>query len=226
MFLALVAIAMAPSGFSFSGGIVVGDGGFDPTHEGCVSCHGDHQFATTAEDPVTVVATDADGNILSGLYEHGATYTITITLDEQNGVGAANKAGFNLGTDGGVLEAGENSRIGDAGDATHTGPGFTEWSVLWTAPEEGAVTFRLYVNDVDGSGSPDAADEVYHRFFSFTDATENAPGAVEEHEPHVGVPLPQYWLGLIALGAMAVVIIFGYVYLKYASPHNATEKDR
>lgn len=225
VFLALVTVAVAPSGLSFSGGISSSDGGFDPAHDGCTSCHGDHAFAS-APAAITVSAVDSDGNALTGLYEHGATYEITISLDEQNAPGAANHAGFNLAADGGSFEAGLNSRIGDGGDATHTSAAFTTWSVLWTAPDHGAVTFRLYVNDVDGSGAPDAADQVYHQFFSYTDSTDAAPGAVEEHVPHVGVPLPQYWLGLIALASMAIVIIFSYVYLKYASPHNADKKDR
>ena len=226
MFVALVAVAMAPSGIGFPTGVLTGDPGFDPEHGGCTSCHGGGAFATQGA-PIHVQVTDAEGNGLGGIYEHGATYTITITLDELNGIGETNKGGFNLWTDGGDFEAGDNSRISDAGnEATHSNAETSEWSVIWHAPDAGAVTFRLYVNDVNGVGGADPGDEVYFKIFSLTDDTASMPGAVEEHEPHVGVPLPQYWLGLIALAAMAVVMIFGYVYLKYASPHNTTEKDR
>lgn len=226
VFVALVAVAVVPGGMSFSGGIMTGDAGFDPEHGGCTSCHGGGAFATTGAG-ITVSFADADGNDVTALYEHGATYTVTIELDEQTGVGAANRAGFNLWADAGTFAEGQNTRVhADGSEATHTSAAAASWTVLWTAPDEGAVTFRLYVNDVDGSGAPDAGDQVYLRIFSLTDDTASMPGAVEEHEPHVGVELPQYWLGLIALASMAVVIIFGYVYLKYASPHNTGEKDR
>jgi len=226
---AMVAMAMAltiaPSGLGFSSGIGTGDAGFDATHGGCTSCHGGGAFASTPAG-ITITFTDADGVPVTALYTHGATYTVTIVLDEQNAPGAGNHAGLNLWADAGTFAAGEGTRLTDSGEITHVDASRTTWTASWTAPEEGAVTFRLYVNDVDGSGAADAPDQVYLEIFSLTDDTANMPGAVEEHEPHVGVPLPQYWLGLIALATMIVVILFAYVYLKYSNPHNADQKDR
>lgn len=233
--MAAFALAFSPLGTGFSGGITTEDAAFDPTHGGCTAsgCHGGEAFAAEPYiwEIVTVTFTDAEGGALSGAYEHGATYTLTITLDEQvatDGGAAGNHAGFNLFADGGSFEAvDDTARVTDAGDeATHTDGSSTEWNVAWTAPEEGPVTFRLFVNDVDGSGSPDEPDDVYFGIFSVTDEEFALPGAVQEEEAHVGVPLPQYWLGLLALAGMAFILIFGFVYLKYVSPHNTDHKDR
>ncbi len=217
-----------PGGMGLSGGITTGTTpALDPAHGGCTACHGGGAFASVDAD-ITITITDADGMALNGPYHAGDVYTISIALAEATGVGQANQAGFWLGTDAGSFESGgESVQIADNGvEATHTGAGFTQWTTLWTAPDAGAAVFQWYVNDVDGSGAPDAGDQVYSGGFWIPDEEGGAPGAVEEHEPHVGVELPQYWLGLIALASMAVVIIFGYVYLKYASPHNTDEKDR
>jgi hypothetical protein len=218
-------LAVAPTGLSSSGGIGTGDPGFDAENGGCTACHGGGQFAATPAD-ITITFTDAGGNELTGLYQHGAAYTVSIVLDEQTGVGETNAAGLNLFADAGTFEAGEGTRLTESGEITHADASSTTWTATWTAPDEGAVVFRLYVNDVDGSLAPDAADQVYYRLFSLTDDTANLPGAVEESEPHVGVPLPQYWLGLLALATMMAVILFAYVYLKYSNPHNANHKDR
>lgn len=222
---AVAALALLPTGLSLSGGIGTGSAGYDAENGGCTSCHGGGQFATTPAD-ITITFTDVDGNQLTGLYSHGAVYTVSIVLSEQTGVGETNAAGLNLFADAGTFEAGEGTRLTDSGEITHAGASSTSWTAAWTAPEEGAVVFRLYVNDVDGSLIADAADQVYYRLFSLTDDTANLPGAVEESEPHVGVPLPQYWLGLLALATMMAVILFAYVYLKYSNPHNANHKDR
>lgn len=224
--LAAIGLAIVPTSFGFSAGISSDDAAFDPTHGGCTSCHGGEQFATQNAG-ITVTFTDADGAVLTGPYLHDAVYTVTIDLDEQNVPSASNKAGFNFFIDAGTLEAIDDSaRIGDSGDATHTSAGHTTWIFQWTAPAEGAATWRLFVNDVDGSAAPDEGDQVYLKVGSVLDDHYDMPGAVAEHEPHVGVSLPQYWLGLIALGMMAIIIGFSYIYLKYSSPHNADQKDR
>lgn len=224
--MAAVGLAIIPTGFSLSGGITAGTPGFDPAADGCTACHGDHNFASQ-DAAITVTITDADGNQLNGPYEHDAVYTITIALDEQNEPGKDQHAGFNFFIDAGELAAiDDTAQIGDSGDATHAGPGFTTWNLQWTAPAEGAATWRLFVNDVDGSLNADAGDQVYLRVGSILDDHYAMPGAVAEHEPHVGVALPQYWLGLIALGMMAIIIMFAFFYIKYSSPHNADHKDR
>ena len=231
--LAATALVFAPGGIGFSTGIHKGNAP-DPAafaNDGCTACHGDHAFAPFGTGNVALRITDAEGNGINGPYTHDAEYTITITLDEQNEPGAANRAGFNLRVDAGTLTAvdGSSQVTADGLEAAHVGAGSTEWTVGWTAPAGGAVVFDLWVNDVDGSAQPDAADHVYNAVFALPDLEGGAralPGAVEEHEPHVGVPLPQYWLGLIALAGMVFIMVFGYIYLKFVSPHNTDQRDR
>ncbi len=222
-------LVYAPSVFGFSTGIGT-DNGLDPTHGGCTACHGGEAFATQGA-PIHVTFTDADGTILTGPYLHDAVYTVKVSVNELNapdGGEAGQHAGFNFYSDTGNLEALDDQVQIMAGgsEATHTNPDNTEWTFQWTAPADGVATFRLYLNDVDGSGAADAGDQVYLEIFSLTDDHYAMPGAVEEHEVHYGVSLPQYWLGLIALAMMVVIIIFGFVYLKYVSPHNTDQKDR
>lgn len=224
--MAAAALTVTPIGLGFSGGIGTGDPGYDPTHGGCISCHGGEAFSSQAAG-IDVTFTDADGAPLTGPYHGGDTYTVTVTLDELNMPEADNHAGFNLWADGGTFaEIDDTARVVNPGEITHATAGFTQWNAEWTAPSEGPVTFRLFVNDVDGSAAPDEADEVYLKIFSLTDDHYDLPGAVEEEEVHVGVPLPQYWLGLIALAGMLFIMLFAFVYLKYVSPHNADQKDR
>lgn len=231
-FLALAAALLfvyAPTAFGFSAGISSEDAAWDPTHGGCTAsgCHGGGAFASQ-DAGITVTFVDEAGEPIAATYEHGATYTVTIDLDEQQNPEADNHGGFNFFIDAGELsEVDETARVAAGGsEATHTGAGFTTWTFAWTAPEEGAATWRLFVNDVDGSAAPDAGDMVYLKGGWLTDDGFAMPGAVEEHEVHYGVSLPQYWLGLIALAMMAVIIVFGFVYLKYVNPHNTNQKDR
>lgn len=224
-----VALVAAPLGVGFSGGIhgqMAGVPG-DFATDGCTSCHGDHQFGPNGRQVVSVIIEDENG-LLSGPYDAEHVYTITITLDERNAPEAVNRAGFNLRVDAGQLGAVDGvSQVSDDGaEATHVGAGLAQWQVTWTAPAEGPAVFDLWVNDVDGSGAPDPEDHVYNLGFFLTDHDHAQPGAVEEHEVHVGVPLPQYWLGLIALAGMLFIMVFGFLYLKFASPHNADQGDR
>lgn len=228
LLVAVAAMTIAPTGFGLSSGITTETTpALDPEHGGCTACHGGGAFASSAGDVVEIDITDASGEPLAGAYHGGDTYTITITLNEQI-TGGSNAAGFNLFVDVGTLAPGDGSvQVSSSGqEATHTNGASTVWPVQWTAPEEGSATFRLFVNDVDGDGAPSGGDEVHLRVFSILDENYAMPGAVVEHEPHVGVPLPQYWLGLIALATMTAVILFAYLYLKYSNPHNANQKDR
>jgi hypothetical protein len=225
-FMAAIALAIVPTGLSLSNGMGTGVPGFDAENGGCISCHGGQAFADQGA-AIEVTFTDSEGALLSGPYTHDAVYTVKVMLDEQNEAGAANRAGFNFFIDAGTLAAADDTvQILESGEATHTSAAFAAWSFEWTAPAEGAATWRLFVNDVDGSGLPDEADQVYLSGGWLTDGDYAMPGAMEQAEPHVGVSLPQYWLGLIALGMMAIIIVFSYVYLKYSSPHNADHKDR
>ncbi len=231
LLLLLATALLAPQAFGFSGGITK-DTAPDANAfagEGCTACHGDHNFAVGGLESVAWTITDADGNALAGnAYEHDAEYTISIALNEQNAPEAANRAGFNLRASAGTLVGvdGSSQATGDGAEATHVNAGAASWTVMWTAPAEGPVVFDLFVNDVDGSGAPDATDWVYRVGFWLTDDHHAVPGAVEEHEVHFGISLQQYWLGLIAIAAAGFVMVFGFFYLKYASPHNTDSKDR
>lgn len=226
------ALVATPLGLGFSTGITKDNAGIEAFGPfGCVACHGntaEHKFDALNQTNVRVSVVDAEGNPLNGAYEAHGLYTITITLDEQNAPGAANHAGFNLRAAAGKLSAveGQSQISDDATQATHVGPGRTSWQIGWEAPEEGAAGFSLFVNDVDGSGSPDAGDQVYWIQFGFGDHDGAVLGAAEEHEVHFGITLQQYWIGLIALIGMIFVMVAGFVYLKFASPHNTDAKDR
>ncbi|HLF16655.1 MAG TPA: choice-of-anchor V domain-containing protein [Candidatus Thermoplasmatota archaeon] len=245
LLLALVALlAAAPSVFGFSTGICNGcEGGANappPAGEadfgkiGCVACHGPgsaapHEFAAGGTDVIQWSFTDAEGNTLAGnAYDPHAVYTLTITLDEQNEPGAANHAGFNLRASAGKLEAvaGQSQVSGDGSQATHVGPGLTSWEVTWTPPASGAVGFDLFVNDVDGSSSPNEGDQVYRTGIWITDEEGAMVGSAPEEEVEFGISLQQYWIGLIGLAGMIFVMVAGFVYLKFVNPHNTDPKDR
>lgn len=230
LLMAVVGLAASPLGMGVSTGISSETQPSLPA-EGCVSCHGDHAFATQGAT-ITVAIVDADGDPYTGTYTPEEVYTITVTLDEQNVPTAANHAGFNFQIDAGALST-EDPNVQVTGDglmATHTNPGQTQWTFQWTAPEDGPATWLLFVNDVDGNASPESttttSDQVYSQGGWFVGPDHAKPGAVVEEEVHVGVPLPQYWLGLIALATMSIVLVFAYVYLKYSSPNNVDQGDR
>lgn len=230
--LAALLVVAVPATYAFSGGITKDNAG-NPAFDqfGCVACHGNsaaHEFPAVDMTDVRVAVVDADGEPLNGPYEAGAVYTISIMLNEQNSPEADNHAGFNLRAAAGTLSAvdGQSQVSGDGTQATHTGPGRTAWNVTWEAPDSGAAGFSLFVNDVDGSGAPDAGDNVYWLQFGFGDHEGAVLGAAEEHEVHFGISLQQYWIGLIGLAGMIFVMVAGFVYIKFVNPHNTDQKDR
>lgn len=226
------ALVAAPLGLGFSSGITKDNAGLDSFGPfGCVACHGNtaaHEFPHVNTTNVRVAVVDAEGQPLNGPYEAAGLYTITITLAEQNEPGATNHAGFNLRAAAGKLTPvdGVSQVSGDGTQATHVDASKTSWTVGWEAPESGAAGFSLFVNDVDGSGDPNPEDEVYWVQFGFADHEGAVLGAAEEHEVHFGITLQQYWIGLIALIGMIFVMVAGFVYLKFANPHNTDQKDR
>lgn len=233
LLLVVAALVATPMGLGFSTGITKDNAGLESFGPyGCVACHGDtatHAFPALDTSDVQVrVVLDETGEPLNGPYEAHGLYTITITLDEQNAPTATNRAGFNLRAAAGKLMAvdGVSQVSGDATQATHVGAGLTTWTVGWEAPESGAAGFSLFVNDVDGSGSNDAADNVYWLQFGFGDHDGAVLGSAVEEEVHFGISLQQYWIGLIALIGMIFVMVAGFVYLKFVNPHNTDSKDR
>lgn len=234
--LAVIGVMAMPVGFGFSGGMHSDATGYPDNFEqfGCATsgCHSaEHAFTPGSFGLVSWSFVDAEGEPLAGIqYEPDTEYTVTITLDEQNEPDANNRAGFNLEASKGQFSLGEDENVHvteDGMQAAHNNAGQTEWSFLWTAPPEEVVVFSLYVNDVNGNANADEGDQVHQAGWWFRDESGAVPGAAAEEEHfEVGVPLPQYWLGLIAIFGAAIVIIFGFVYLKFFSPHHADQKKR
>lgn len=230
--LALVAALFAAlPAFGFSAGITKDNAGVPEFQAlGCAVCHGPpKQFLPLNMTNVQVqVAKSEGGEPLNGPYDAQALYTITIALSEQNNPSAPNRAGFNLRAAAGKLTAVEGqSQVSDDGtQATHVSPGRTSWQVGWEAPAAGAAGFSLFVNDVDGSGAPDPADQVYWLQFGFGDHEGAVLGAAEEEDVEFGIILQQYWIGLIGLSGMLFVVVAAFVYIKFVNPHNTDQKDR
>lgn len=235
---AAAAVAVLP-GSAFSTGICEGCDGAasapagDFTKFGCAACHGPlNEFKPFDTSRIHFQVRDAEGAFLNGPYEAEAAYTITISLDESvapDGGDRGNHAGFNLRASAGKLAAvaGESQASGDGLQATHVSGARTSWNVSWTAPASGPVSFRLFVNDVDGSGSQDVADTPVQAFFGLTDEEGAVLGApAEEEHKEFGISLQQYWIGLVGLAGMIFIMVAGFVYLKFVNPHNTDQKDR
>jgi hypothetical protein len=234
---ALLAITLvaAPLGFGLPSGmdkdVPIYPHDFD--QYGCASCHGD-KTKLPVGDPskVTWSIADAKGNGVAGnTYVHGTTYTLTITLHDEQGADKENHAGFNLQASAGKLQApAGNANVQatkDGTQATHTNAAHTNWTVEWVAPESGAAVFNLLVNDVNGESGADPSDLVYRYGFWLTDEHGAMAGAAASAEPvEFGISLQQYWIGLIGLAGMLFVMVAGFVYLKFVNPHNTDQKDR
>lgn len=230
---AAAAVAVLP-GSAFSTGITKDNAGVaDFDKFGCAACHGAHnKFEPFDTSRIRFQVRDAEGHFLNGPYEKEAAYTITIALDETvapDGGDRGNHAGFNLRPSAGKLAAvaGESKVSDDGTQATHADGTRTSWNVSWTAPASGPVSFRLFVNDVDGSGAPDGADVPIQAFFGLTDEEGAVLGApAEEEHKEFGISLQQYWIGLVGLAGMIFIMVAGFVYLKFVNPHNTDQKDR
>jgi len=230
------AVVAFPGAFGFSSGIMssLPTAPDEFMQYGCASagCHGEaHEFPAGSDEHIVwnITAANEDEAVAGNAYVAEARYEITVTLKDEQNPDAANHAGFNLRVSAGALEAveGVSQVSADGLEATHVDAGRTDWTVAWTAPAEGVAVFDLLVNDVDGSAAPDAADQVYRRGWYISDESHAVPGAIaEEAEPHVGVELPQYWLGLIALAGMLVVMVFSFMYIRFMNPHHSDRKDR
>lgn len=237
LLLAAVAFAATQPAFGHTGGMFKDS--IDYPHDfdeyGCTSCHTDHpgQGNAYVNGPSAVNWTfvDAKGKLMAGnKYAKGAVYTVTITLSDEQAANKDNHAGFNLRASAGKFEAlasdGHVQVSKDGSQATHKDPKETQWSMKWTAPDSGGVSFELWVNDVNGNGLNDGADQVHAFGFWLTDEKGAQVGAASEGAVEYGISLQQYWIGLIGLMGMIVVMVGAFAYLKFANPHNTDAKDR
>jgi hypothetical protein len=231
--LAAAALLVAtPSGFGVSTGATketIPDAAF--AQFACTACHGPAKEFLPVESTITLRLRDAEGAYLNGPYEPNTAYTITISFQETvatDGGSNGNHAGFNLRATAGKLAGveGESQATADGAEATHVNARRTSWNVTWTAPAEGPAAFQVFVNDVDGSGSPDEADTVLTGWFGVSDEANTPLGGAAKHEVHFGISLQQYWIGLIGLLGMIFIMVAGFVYLKFVNPHNTDAKDR
>jgi hypothetical protein len=235
LFATVAALVAAPAGFGHSFGMakdVASDYPDDFPAKGCTKCHGDGKWAPGGLGKVTYAITQASGAPLSGnAYAKGTSYLINITLNEEQEPGKTNHAGFHLAVSGGKLESagiGAPLKFSNSGtQATHADASSTKWTVKWTPPDAGAVSFDLFVNDVNGDNANDKGDNVYRLGFWLTDAAGAQLGAAAaEHAVQFGISLQQYWIGLLGLAGMIFIMVGGYVYLKFVNPHNTDQEDR
>jgi hypothetical protein len=205
-------------------------GDFDS--KGCLACHGDSAAGITKQitaDQIRFSIKDADGKYITGRYTKDAVYTIDIQYTDTNAPTETNRAGFNLRASAGKLGAveGISQVTSDGAQATHVAPTRDAWSVQWTAPSDDVVVvFNLYINDVNGDGTPDKGDEVHQAEFGLSNSAGAVPGAVVEETVEYGISLQQYWIGIAGLTGMVVIMVGGYFFLKYGNPHNTDAKDR
>jgi hypothetical protein len=236
LLLLAAAVVVAPIALGFSHGICTGCAGGSSAPPGdfetfgCTACHGEHlKFPAVSDSGIVVQVLDEKGAPLNGPYAIHTKYTIAINFTETNHPEAANHAGFNLRASAGKLDAvpGISQVSSDGKQATHIDPTRTSWKVDWEAPDSGAAGFSLFINDVDGSGAPDAPDQVHWVQFGLPDAAGHVVGAAASAEPvEFGISLQQYWIGLIGLAGMIFVMVAGFVYLKFVNPHNSDQKDQ
>ena len=125
----------------------------------------------------------------------------------------------------------------DPSTMTHTGAGSATpdrtWHINWIAPAESndTVTFWLAGNSVNGDMAPSELDK-WNRLTASVDEGEdngrfraifsgngdiNPPSPIEEKVDlhHMGAKLKAHWLGLLGFGAVALVILFCGLFLRY-----------
>ncbi|MES2154626.1 MAG: choice-of-anchor V domain-containing protein [bacterium] len=232
LFAVAATLFVAPTGLGHSSGMFKDTGDYpgDFAAKGCTHCHGDNKFAAGGADKLQVSITDAGQPLVGNAYEKGKTYTINVTLVDEQFSDKDNHAGFNLRATAGKLLVGSDPNVQvstDQSQATHKAASATRWSVNWAAPDAGPVVFDIFVNDVNGDLGNDPGDKVYRADPSLAGPEGAVAGApAEVKEVQFGISLQQYWIGLIGLAGMIFVMVAGYVYLKYVTPHNTDQKDR
>ena len=156
-------------------------------------------------------------------YGPGLTYNLTLTISnpivEGGDVGAA-RGGFLLRVSNGSFSSGTGFWTSDDGDLlSHTADtnGQHNWTVEWTAPNEGAgdAVLTLYFNVVNGKNGNDAGD-AWTRVVSVSLGTPQA----QEHEAGIhemGVEMMQYWIGLIGIAVTLVFVLLAYIVIRGGS---------
>lgn len=165
--LVVLGLMMALALASFVG-VQAEQDGISNVSSGCV-CH-----SGSADTSVTVAVAG-----LPAEYIDGNQYTLTITVSggpdaHSNGENA--QGGFNLVASDGSFEPVDDNVQVENGEATHTlaGNDQREWTVEWTAPASGEVTFTAYANSVDGNG--DTGGDAWNKV-DYTVAGPNSGGS-------------------------------------------------
>lgn len=153
------------------GGTAASGGIGNPTYakKGCL-CHGQGSTPATGPNPpgnpsaATSVTLTVEN--LTGGYVPGETYTLTIAVSNpsvQQVPSPMFVAGFGImATNGTLANPDDNTQVKDSGVwATHTATGASQsqWSLTWTAPEGGNMTFHYAGNKVNGNRVNDPLDQ-------------------------------------------------------------------
>ncbi|OIR12273.1 MAG: hypothetical protein BEU05_03140 [Marine Group III euryarchaeote CG-Bathy2] len=208
------ALLTGGSAFGYSGGGDTGgeDWAADVMLNGC-SCHNVDQSETGLWS-------------LEGFparYEPGMTYNLSLAIADSGVTDAADPVaagGFLLRVTNGSFAGGDGFWTGDGGRLlSHNADSNDQrnWTVAWTAPDEGSgdVVLTLYFNVVNGEKGNDAGDG-WTRLVAVSLGT---PQALEDeagiHE--LGVSLKQYWIGLIGIAITLVFVLLAYIVLRGGS---------
>ena len=208
------ALLTGGSAFGYSGGGDTGgdDWATDVMANGC-SCHNLEQ----SQDGMWSLKN------FPARYEPGATYDLSLTVGDPSVADAANPAaqgGFLLRVTNGSFSGGAGFWTSNDGSLlSHTADTNDQrnWTVEWTAPDEGAgdAVLTLYFNVVNGENGNDAGD-AWTRLVAVSLGTPQAL----EHEAGIhelGVVLKQYWIGLIGIAVTLVFVLLAYIVLRGGS---------
>jgi len=206
------------------------------TEEGCICHSGDGHGKPNGNVSVYL---HIAGN--PAVYEPNKVYNLTFGAASTDVPAAegTNKGGFNLKVSAGALQVPpgweEFLQVSPSGaEGTHLKKGDVEkgrnWSLLWKAPaaDEGPAVFTLWINTVDGSGSPDAGDHFNTATFVVLGKLGTQLGAGGGIDPeHIGVNWLAHWVGIASFLAVAGTLLIYYFVLKYGeSIHTTDHRDR
>ena len=208
------ALLTGGSAFGYSGGGDTGgnDWAIDVMANGC-NCHNLEQSETGMW-------------MLEGFptrYEPGLTYNLTLAITDSEVNDAAEpvaSGGFLMRVTNGSFSGGTGFWTSDDGNLlSHAADtnGQRNWTVEWTAPDEGAgdAMLTLYFNVVNGKNGNDA-DDAWTRVVAVSLGTPQAL----EHEAGIhemGVAMMQYWIGLIGIAVTLVFVLLAYIVIRGGS---------